>query len=456
MSYCGQCLEKQRKIDELEEEIVLLKAKLRYQDRTAKEGFFGSSTPSSKIPIKANSSTQCRGNNGGGKVGHKGHGRTCICENDADIVETASVGSLCPDCQSILENKGSRTRTVMDCQPVRVKKIVYHLERKHCPNCKKIFTGKPAGVLAKCLYSNQLLAYVAIQHYIYGNTLGQIEKQTGIGYSSLIDAMHQLSKRLKDIPQSLIEAYRQSAVKHADETGWRTDGHNGYSWSFCTDDISIFRFRSSRSASVAAEVFGDEPLPGVLVVDRYNGYNKMPCSIQYCYAHLLREVKDLEKNFPENAEIKMFVEALAPQLANAISLRTLDITDKQFERQAAKIKASIINITNLQARHPAIQKIQNIFREKADRLYHWAGDRNIPADNNLAERELRPLVVARKISFGSQSEDGARTREILMTVLHTLRKKTVDVMTAFKAILDKIAEKPDCNPAELFASLNSS
>ena len=371
-------------------------------------------------------------------------------------METASVGNLCPDCGSVLENKGSRTRTVMDCQPVRVKKIVYHLERRHCPNCKKTITARPPGVLAKCLYSNQLLAYVAIQHYIYGNTLGQIEKQTGIGYSSLIDAMHQLSKRLKDVPQALIEAYRQSAVKHADETGWRTDGHNGYSWSFCTNDISIFRFRGSRAASVAAEVFGAEPLPGVLVVDRYNGYNKMPCSIQYCYAHLLREVKDLEKNFPENAEIKSFVKALAPQLANAISLRALDITARQFKRQAAKIKAAIINITDRQAKHPAIQKIQDIFREKADRLYHWADDRNVPADNNLAERQLRPLVIARKISFGSQSEDGARTRETLMTVLHTLGKRTSDVMTTFKSILNKLVEQPDCDPAELLSAFNSS
>lgn len=456
MFYCQQCLEKQRKIDELQEEIVLLKAKLCYQERTAQEGLFGSSTPSSKIPVKANSSAQSRSNNGGGKAGHKGHGRSCICEHDADQVETAAVGSVCPDCGCALEHKGSRTRTVMDCQPVRVKKIVYQLERKHCPVCKKTFTARPPGVLSKCLYSNQLLAFVAIQHYFYGNTLGQIEKQTGIGYSSLIDAMHQLSKRLRGIPQALIETYRQSAVKHADETGWRTDGHNGYSWTFCTNDTSIFRFRSSRSACVAVEVFGSKPLPGVLVVDRYSGYNKMPCSIQYCYAHLLREVKDLEKNFPENVEVKSFVEALSSQLANAISLRTLDVTNKQFKRQAAKIKAAIIDITNRQARHPAVQKIQNIFREKTDRLYHWANDRNIPADNNLAERDLRPLVIARKISFGSQSEEGAKTRETLMTVLHTLGKRTPDVTAAFKSILDKIAQDPDCKPTELLADVNSS
>jgi len=456
MIYCQECLRKQRKIDELEEEVASLRSKLRYQERTAKEGFFGSSTPSSKLPIKANSSKEQQRNRGGAKVGHKGHGRASICEEEADNVATIHIGNTCPDCGSNLDDKGARTRTVIDCQPIKMKKVLYHLERKRCPKCKKLISARPPGVLAKCLYSNQLLSVVAVQHYIYGNTLGQIEKQTGIGYSSLVDAMHQLSKRLKDVPNALIEAYRQAAVKHADETGWRTNGNNGYAWLFCTPDISIFRFRGSRSSSIAEEVFGEKPLPGMLVVDRYNGYNKMPCSIQYCYAHLLRTVKDLEKNFPENAEIKSFVEALAPQLANAISLRTLDITAGQFKRQAAKIKNEITNITNSQAKHPAIQKIQDIFREKADRLYHWADDRSVPADNNLAERELRPLVIARKISFGSQSDAGARTREILMTVLHTLKKRTSDVTTAFKSALDKLAEQGDIDPYKALFSVDSS
>lgn len=117
MSYCRQCLEKQRKIDELEEGLVLLKAKLRYQERTVKEGFFGSSTPSSKIPIKANSLTEHKCNHGGGKPGHKGYGRASICEHDSDYVETIEIGNLCPDCGSVLENRDSITRTVIDCQP---------------------------------------------------------------------------------------------------------------------------------------------------------------------------------------------------------------------------------------------------------------------------------------------------------------------------------------------------
>jgi len=456
MTYCKQCLEKQRRINELEEEIASLKDRLRYQERTAQEGFFGSSTPSSRLAAKPNSPPQQSRNRGGGTVGHQGHGRSALDEQQADQLERLAGAGVCPDCGGPLQDKGVRSRAVIDCEPMRMIKTLYHLERRRCPKCRKVFSARAPGVLSKCLYGNQLLTYGAVQHYLYGHTLGQIEKQTGVGYSSLVDAMHQLAARLKEVPKALIQAYRDAPVKHADETGWRTDGQNGYAWLFCTDTISLYRFRRSRSARIAQEVFGERGVPGVLVVDRYNGYNRMPCLIQYCYAHLLRDVQDLEKDFPENAEIQSFVEALAPQLAKAISLRTLDIPDKQFKRQAAGIKSEIIRITHRQARHPAIQKIQDIFREKADRLYHWAEDRRIPADNNLAERQLRPLVIARKISFGSQSQDGARTREILMTVLHTLQKRTPDVTAAFKAALDKLAEQPDIDPTDALFSLNSS
>ena len=65
-------------------------------------------------------------------------------------------------------------------------------------------------------------------------------------------------------------------------------------------------------------------------------------------------------------------------------------------------------------------------------------------------------MIARKISFGSQSDAGARTREILMTVLHTLKKRTSDVTIAFKYALDKLAEQPAIEPYDAIFSLDSS
>jgi len=181
-------------------------------------------------------------------------------------------------------------------------------------------------------------------------------------------------------------------------------------------------------------------LRGVLGVDRYPAYHRAPCALQYCYAHPLRDVEDLEKEFPNQPEIQRFVAALAPLLARAMHLRGLKLNAAQFRQQAARTRAEIQAVTSAPAQHPAIQKIQNLFREKTERLYHWAQDRAVPADNNRAERELRPLVIARKLSFGSQSEAGARTREVLMSVLHTLRKRTDDVTAAFQRALDRMAE----------------
>jgi len=94
------------------------------------------------------------------------------------------------------------------------------------------------------------------------------------------------------------------------------------------------------------------------------------------------------------------------------------------------------------ASHPGIQHIQNLFREKSHRMFRWALDPRIPAENNRAERELRPLVIARKVSFGSQSDAGAATREVLMSVLLTLQKRTADPLATFTAALDALAADP--------------
>jgi hypothetical protein len=76
-------------------------------------------------------------------------------------------------------------------------------------------------------------------------------------------------------------------------------------------------------------------------------------------------------------------------------------------------------------------------------------NRAVPADNNRAERELRPTVIARKVSFGSQSDAGAKTREVLMSVVHTLAKRVSDPEAHFKAVLDQLATNPTKDPVNL-------
>jgi transposase len=458
INYCPGCFEKQRKIDALTEEIQSLKAKLRYLERKEQEGYFGSSTPSSKVPLKASATKENQNRRGGAKKGHPGHGRRELDESEADevIALESEVGDRCPQCGGPLQDRGSEEHSVIDIPPLKSKRKLYVSPKQYCPRCRRTFHARPPGVLSNNLLGNQLLATTATMHYLHGVPMGRICAQFGLGLGTLIDNFHRLGKLLAGVPGRLIEQYRQAPVKHADETGWPEDGQRGYVWLFATVNISIFLFRKTRSSQVPREVFGDKPLPGTLVVDRYNAYNKAPCALQYCFAHLLREVEDLEKEFPEQQEVKTFVAVFAPLLATAMHLRALPIPDAQFYEQATRVKTQIIEAVHAPAQHLAIGRIQEIFHDNQNRMYHWAQDRQIPADNNLSERDLRPLVVARKVSFGSQSAAGANTRGILMTVLHTLKKRSLDACTKLKDLLDHLAKDPTLDPFPLLSPSDTS
>jgi transposase len=147
----------------------------------------------------------------------------------------------------------------------------------------------------------------------------------------------------------------------------------------------------------------------------------------------------VEKECPDSTEVIASVGTVAPQPALAMGLRAPPLSDAEFARQAATLKAQLIATMEEPAQHLGIRRLQEIFRAHGDRLYHWAEDRRIPADNNLAERDLRPTVMARKVSFGAQSDAGAQTREVLMSVLHTLKKRQADLVAPLKGVLDHLA-----------------
>lgn len=443
---CPFCHEKQQEINRLKDEIVCLKDRLRHRERKETDGFFGSSTPSSQKPVKANTEEKPKKPRGA-KRGHKGFGRKELAFSDADIVERVEgEREACPLCGNPLEAKGDDHRSVLDSRPVKAEKILYLLEKRWCRRCGKTFRAEPPGVLPKNLYGNQLMANAAVMHYLHGIPVGRVCEQLGIGDGALLNIFHRMATLFSGIVPKLVEEYRQSPVKHADETSWRTNGKNGYAWLFATPKISIFLFKKTRSASVPREVFGKERVPGILVVDRYNGYNKMPCTIQYCYSHLLREVEDIEKEFPDQKEGMAFVSSVAPLLTLAMGLRRQPISDDQFYQQATEVKRQIKVFMESPAQHMAIRRIQDIFTENEGRLYHWASNRDVPPENNLAERDLRPTVIARKVSFGSQSDGGAYSRGVLMTVLHTLKKRDADAAARLKYTLDQLAKDMGSDP----------
>lgn len=185
--YCKACLAKQQRINQLEWEKERLRRMLRDRKRSAEERPFGSATPSSMIPFKPNALAERQARRGGGKPGHVGHGRSALCEEKADGVESVSAAlETCPTCGVRLLCESARKCAVIDLKPPTVEKVLYRLERKVCPKCRRRFAAKAAGVLPKGLYSNAFLSHVAEQHYLWGVPLGRIEQHTGVGYGLLV------------------------------------------------------------------------------------------------------------------------------------------------------------------------------------------------------------------------------------------------------------------------------
>jgi hypothetical protein len=158
--FCPGCWEKQRKIDALLEENQRLKAQLRYRQRQATEGFFGSATPSAQRPVKANSPAEQQAKRGGAPPGHPGHGRRALHAATAARVLDVPVDPVCPECGGPLEAKGCRPRSVLDIAPPRPEPILYRLERGYCPRCRRAVQAPLPAVLPKALFGNELTAHL--------------------------------------------------------------------------------------------------------------------------------------------------------------------------------------------------------------------------------------------------------------------------------------------------------
>ena len=194
VNLCEGCLEKQREIDRLREEVHRLKTQLNQRQRKQQEGVFGSSTPSLLKPIKANNDEEKRAKSGGAKNGHPGHGRRACSAQEADEIRRVELSDKCPDCGGQLGTASVRTRSVTEIEPVKVKRICYELERRRCSACRKSFQSQAPNVLPKGMLGNQLLSEIAGEHYLQGVPLSSIARRFDLNLGTTIEALHRLGR----------------------------------------------------------------------------------------------------------------------------------------------------------------------------------------------------------------------------------------------------------------------
>jgi hypothetical protein len=264
-----------------------------------------------------------------------------------------------------------------------------------------------------------------------------------------VESVPRLARRFPRRPARLAEAYRQAPVPQADATGWRTHGHQGYAWRLAPPQLRLLWCRRTRSASGPKEVFGNARLSGCLVVARDGAYHQAPCASPSGSRHRCRDVQDLAKEFPDAAALTPCVSPVAPGLALARGRRAPRLSEAQCSRNAAARTAQIVAVMDQPAQHVRIRRLQEIFQPPADRRDPWADDRRVPAEHHRAERDRRPTVIARHVRVGAQSDAGAHTRGILMSLLHPRKTRPGNVVGHLHGVLAQLTDHLPQDPFPL-------
>ena len=220
---------------------------------------------------------------------------------------------------------------------------------------------------------------------------------------------------------------------HADETGRRQNGANGYVWTFSTPTERYF-LRRGRHKEVVDEVL-DESFSGVLVSDFYAAYNHYPGLKQRCWAHLLRDIHDLKVQYPDDAKLTRWAKVIHKLYAEAKGFihpqaRQRRLAQLGLERKLlARCRPFLCDPLAVQGK--LCRRIERFIKE----LFVFVAEPSVPPDNNAAERSLRHLVTSRKISGGTRSEQGTSSKMALASIFGTWRARGLNPLLACRKLL---------------------
>jgi transposase len=239
------------------------------------------------------------------------------------------------------------------------------------------------------------------------------------------EVLHRINAHAQPVLDALLTEIRVSPAVQADETGWREDGSNGYIWSVSTPTIRYYEYHHSRAGEVIKKLIGDD-FEGVLGSDFYAGYNIHQGLHQRCWVHFLRDIHDLKKLHPDHAELWQWANQVKQLYERAKAAPAPDpqlpIT-KQHAQRVALQHAFEQELWQVCAPFAQTQTLMHTLCERVERflpeLFVFVAYPGVPSDNNLAERSVRPLVIARKISGGTRSPKGSSTRMGLASLFGT-------------------------------------
>jgi transposase len=333
--------------------------------------------------------------------------------------------------------------------PSKVITTCYHTTSGYCPCCRKHVESRasdqpPAADLPHAQLGLNTLATAAVMRVCYRLPLRQIARLFAqlpglkISPGGIVKQIKRLGQWLGKQYHRLKLALRLAGVVHADETGWRTNGRNGYLWTLTNADHTLYHVDRSRGSEVIVELLGKAfgAAGQTLVSDFYAVYDQFDASQQKCLTHLLRELRDTIAKRPELADhaffkrCKRLVQDMLRLKKNREKLgkAVYDNRVKQLEERLAELAGSNWADDDADRLTARLEKHRN-------NLTTFLHKPEVDGTNNAAERAIRPAVVMRKITGGSRSTEGAKAWSILASIMRTAEQQGRDVVETIKTLL---------------------
>ena len=359
----------------------------------------------------------------GGVKGHKGNSRRTPTKIDT-VVEVQELDK-CPDCNGPLEkvNSESTEHVVEDITLPIVNTVVtkYIKQRQFCKHCHKEYSSHDKEELPNARFGVNLMSLIMYLRYEAKLPLSAIvsllKLQGGIEItaSGIENQLEKSKDKLGNSYKDILTNIRGSPVKHADETGWKVGKERYCAWIFCTPRESFLGIAPTRGKEVAIDYLSASSPNDVLVRDGFAGYDCLNMKTQYCWAHIIRYARDFAKLKGSCKEIKKMSKELNEIYSYATNNEGQEAYDYLLKR--------LVKLSNTPTKCEAVRRVQTKLKKQSEGLLTALIVKDVPLTNNQAERDLRPLVISRKISFGSNSETGAETTSVNYSIIQTLKKQ---------------------------------
>jgi len=316
--------------------------------------------------------------------------------------------------------------------PARPVIFQYELVRLRCPCCgKRRLADLPAGVTWSA-FAPRLEAHIATLAGVYRRSRRQVREvvwsvfQVPISVGAVDAVIMRISAILKDPWERLREYIQQAAIVHADETGWRLSGAQQYLWLAATALAACYRIDPHRSQAAAKELLGEQ-FGGFVVSDRYTGYHWLDVlQQQLCWCHVIRQLVEVSQRQGAAGKlgkklVKAAREVIATHRRYLQDGHDLDWLRRELAPQRKRIRTLLEH--GARGQHQRTANFAAGLLEEYDALWTFCDVENIdiPLTNNTAERALRHAVIMRKVQLGTQSEQGNRWVERILSVRETLR-----------------------------------